>query len=800
MRVTKIHLFNFRSVEDLTLDTTADGMHLVYGSFGAGKSSFLTGMRFALFGDNGEAGTNLDLRRRGASNKDDAGCEVTFTHGQDTYVARRWLRRSERKNGPVEKAQASLTVNGKKMDGITPSKLTGQMEEVLGMSAKAFTSAAMIPQGEVATLMKAAPAEVQALIEQHTGLDGLTKARDEARKTAREAATKAEALPGDPERIADLEEQLNDAHRDVQEKQTAEKAAADRADAANDLSDKADAALTTLRNAETAAQQWKQQVAAARQRNSSSTQHAHDVAEEARAAGINLDESEDADRNALQRVDSKMEAISQAGGDLSNRTRAVSETEEATRRADSELVAAQEAAASAAIQARSLDETEKRLGEEETRITNQWQESREIYSQSEANYNRLEKAITTLSGNGTDKHHCPTCQQEVENFEQLVNELRTAQQRDSDSMDKARKTGVECRNELEKIKGEKDTLATKRSNLEKTRNAVDAAQRDLDRVHEAETAQRQQVATAEEALRNLLHDNDTTPGNDLLQSGRDLYKRLKTERDRLVSAAQIRRRHTKAIAEADRAATELSELEAQNLHAPQQEEIDAASTKATTLREEARQANTAYRQASQELASTKTGEAMLQHQLDEATAEWNRKTAAVAEATTARGEADVLAALRSDLLAEYTASICRSASDMLAGFGGEYVAFHLDDDFIPRAELADGTLVRTSILSGGEAALVGLSFRIGVTLHITGGGLPEQIIGDEVTNYLDEAGRRSVLSLLNKIFPSVILVSHTDESQDYATEVHGVVRPELGATRWADTPHPDSPQEEQEAA
>lgn len=800
MRVTKIHLFNFRSVEDLTLDTTADGMHLVYGSFGAGKSSFLTGMRFALFGDNGEAGTNLDLRRRGASNKDDAGCEVTFTHGQDTYVARRWLRRSERKNGPVEKAQASLTVNGKKMDGITPSKLTGQMEEVLGMSAKAFTSAAMIPQGEVATLMKAAPAEVQALIEQHTGLDGLTKARDEARKIAREAAAKAEALPGDPERIADLEEQLNDAHRDVQEKQTAEKAAADRADAANDLSDKADAALTTLRNAETAAQQWKQQVAAARQRNSSSTQHVHDVAEEARAAGINLDESEDADRNALQRVDSKMEAISQAGGDLSNRTRAVGEAEEATRRADSELVAAQEAAASAAIQARSLDETEKRLGEEETRITTQWQESREVYSQSEANYNRLEKAITTLSGNGTDKHHCPTCQQEVENFEQLVNELRAAQQRDRDSMDKTRTTGVECRTELEKIKGEKDTLATKRSNLEKTRTAVDAAQRNLDRVREAETAQLQQAAKAKETLRNLLHDNNATPGNDLLQSGRDLYKRLKTERDRLVSAAQIRRRHTKAIAEADRAATELSELEAQNLHAPQQEEIDAASTKATTLREEAREANTAYRQASQELASTKTGEAMLQHQLDEATAEWNRKTDAVAEATTARGEADVLAALRSDLLAEYTASICRSASDMLAGFGGEYVAFHLDDDFIPRAELADGTLVRTSILSGGEAALVGLSFRIGVTLHITGGGLPEQIIGDEVTNYLDEAGRRSVLSLLNKIFPSVILVSHTDESQDYATEVHGVVRPELGATRWADTPNPDSPQEEQEAA
>lgn len=215
MRITKIHLFNFRSVEDLTLDVADDGMHLIHGAFGAGKSSFLTGVRFALFGDNGEAGTNLDLRRRGSDDDSEAGCEVTFTHGQDTYVARRWLRRVNQRKGPTEKAHAALTINGNPVDGVTASKLTKLMEETLGLTAKAFTSASMIPQGEVATLMKATPGEVQNLIERHTGLDQLTRTRDKARKAATAAEANAEAMPGNLEDVWELETQCQDADEHV---------------------------------------------------------------------------------------------------------------------------------------------------------------------------------------------------------------------------------------------------------------------------------------------------------------------------------------------------------------------------------------------------------------------------------------------------------------------------------------------------------------------------------------------------------------------------------------------------------
>ena len=106
---------------------------------------------------------------------------------------------------------------------------------------------------------------------------------------------------------------------------------------------------------------------------------------------------------------------------------------------------------------------------------------------------------------------------------------------------------------------------------------------------------------------------------------------------------------------------------------------------------------------------------------------------------------------------------------------------------MPRVELADGRLRKTSSLSGGEKARVGLAFRLGIIMQITDGGLPDQIIGDEITQYLDDDGRRQVVATISDLFASPILVSHTAEILDYATLVHRVERTPLGATTLADT-------------
>lgn len=800
MRITQIHLFNFRSVQDLTLDVSEDGMHLIYGPFGAGKSSFLTGVRFALFGDNGQAGTNLDLRRRGAEPNTDAGCEVTFTQGQDTFVARRWLRRSERKAGAVEKAHASLHINGQKVDGITPRTLTTQMEEVLGLSAKAFTSAAMIPQGEVSTLMTAPPSEVQALIERHTGLDGLTKARDIARKTAHEKEQKAAALPGDPERIGLLKDQMVDAKKEQDDKETAANSAKECSTAAASLATKADKELQSLYARERKAQDYRQQKAAAHARKESAQQHVQTLEQEAHDAGIDLGKDAAADQQELDQLDMQMEQVTQAGRELADKGKRCDEADQALSEAHQAVATAENQAAAVKAQANTLDEREAVLTKKNDDLVQQMQESRSQYSVAETNVARLNKSISTLSGDDGNGHQCPTCQQEVADHDQLIADLIAMRDDTQATCDAALTLARQQRTDFNKVQGELSDIDVKRDQFQSALDKVENAKRDYTRAQETSAQLRQQAQDAATALRDVIASYGKTPSNDILADGRTIYSELKDSRDRLVSAVQVRKRHSDAIAAVAKVEAALVALEEAPVDAPAQEDITKAADKATELRSTADEAQAVLNEAIATHAAAKSAYGLLEYQLEEAQYEWDYKVKQTAEATIARGEADVLSALRSDLLTEYTASICRSASDMLAGFGGEYVAFHLDDDFVPRAELADGTLVNTSILSGGESALVGLAFRCGLTLHVTGGGLPEQIIGDEVTNYLDEDGRRAVLSLLNRLFPSVILVSHTEESRDYASAVHGVVRAELGTTEWANPDADTLPESDTDSA
>lgn len=113
---------------------------------------------------------------------------------------------------------------------------------------------------------------------------------------------------------------------------------------------------------------------------------------------------------------------------------------------------------------------------------------------------------------------------------------------------------------------------------------------------------------------------------------------------------------------------------------------------------------------------------------------------------------------------------------------------HLDSDFVPRVEMADGRMCKTKLLSGGEKARAGLAFRLAISMQVTEGELPDQILGDEVTQYLDEDGRRGVIETIGRLFTAPILVSHTDEIYDYAASVHTLERDHFGTTRLAGAP------------
>lgn len=788
MRITKIHLFNFRSVDDLILDCSVDGLHAITGRFGAGKSSFFTGVRFALFGDTGEAGNNLDLRRRGCDDAEEAGCEVTFTHGQDTYVARRWMRRHTTKRGPSEKVSASLSINGVDVDGMGARTLTKLMEDRLGLTARSFSGASLIPQGDVATLVKATPTEVQALIEEHTGIAPLTKARDIARQAAKKAESLMEVMPGSQEEVdlaeAEEAEAVEHSAAATAEHARAKEVHREASRKAGDTNERA----RELRNQERAAEQTRQQVAVAQARADDAHKAAEDLGDKVADRGITGDPNDamvDLDARIGQLEDTTRR-LGDAGVLAKNAADTARQAHDDLGRAVDAANRAHDDAETARNQRSSLEETIAGAGREEADAEGESRAAQAEQASQQAAEARLRKAVATLTGDG-DESCCPTCRRSIEDAADLVSELTSDANAAAAAVAEAGARRAAADRRRQQAVARRREAEASLSGLEKIISHAAAVDTAADTARGRDASARGAAAKAHAELAALVGQEQSLTLDELTTIARDTYTANTAARDELLGTRSllVRLAEARAAAVDADAAVDAATRRARDAHAPLAEDIAAAEAAAAAATVEEQNAARVMAEANAAMTSSNSVRYVVAERAEEARRRWEEKREANREAIIARGKAESIAALRSELLAEATRTICRGASELLSSFGGEYVAFHLGEDFVPHAELADGRLVRTSILSGGESALVGLAFRIGITLHVASGGMPEQVLCDEVTNYLDEAGRRAVLGALTSLFPSVLLISHTQEAQDYATVTHHMERMPLGSTTFA---------------
>ena len=769
MRITHLHGFNFRSLDDVAIDLTDDGMIALVGAPGSGKSSLLSLVPFVLYGDTGQNGTLTDLRRRGSDEAERCGGTVTLNHHGDQIQASRWLTRTRPKGKIKETGHASLTINGEPVDGITPTRLTSEITRILGQPKDAFRGANFIAQGEVDTLATATPVEVQGLVEHHTGLAPLTQARKRARETAREAATLAKALPGDLEELRRAEADLDEAQQETAAAaQAADTAAAQRDRAREQLTVGTEAA-DRLRRAADGARTSRDRLVAARA-----------VAEQARTAVAAAD-SEVADHN----VDGNADDIAAHVADLEGKLQALGNAGAAYKHARADVAHAQSNLEQANRAAASLDrealeaeqqQAQHQMDEAETR----GRHAADLAAAAGGELQRLQRALAQLEHAEAGAACCPTCRQTVEDLEGLRAQFQTEAQ--------------DCQQRIDQADADRRAVGAAHS------QAARAVEQAAARLREVDTAARE-IARAEQSLQTAtaaaaeradqmraamadlgVTDQDSTDGQPLLDAGGDAHRTTMQTMRRLNAAQQ-------AVFAAARAAHALADAEAAVVAAeeglrdePDPQHLQEAVAEVQRLQETYDAAVDAAASADRLLSSSQVGLGQLRNWAEQERRKWEDKSRALADAEVAAGTADAISALRSELLAEYTGQISASATELLARFGGEHVAFHLDSDFVPRVELADGTRVDTRTLSGGEKARAGLAFRLGITLQITRGGVPDQVLGDEVTNYLDEDGRRAVIAALQQLFPSVVLISHTSEALDFASHTIALDRDPLGAT------------------
>ncbi len=148
--------------DEVTLDFTllgSQGLFLITGPTGAGKTSIFDALTFALFGESSGSVRTVDsLRSDFADAYTKTYVELTFFHKNRTYKVERTPRYERpKKTGQgmtIESAQATLHLPGGQV--ITGYRdVTLKLEDILGIKCDQFKQIAMIAQGEFLKLLLA---------------------------------------------------------------------------------------------------------------------------------------------------------------------------------------------------------------------------------------------------------------------------------------------------------------------------------------------------------------------------------------------------------------------------------------------------------------------------------------------------------------------------------------------------------------------------------------------------------------------------------------------------------------------
>ena len=771
LRLKSLEITNIRSVEHMTLDVDPDGTTALYGPSGVGKSGILDALPWCLWGDTGSAGSAAALRREGST--EPAQVTATVLIDSDEVVAVRRITRSE---AGVESASAKLWINGVKQSNVTPASLTRIITELTGLTAKTFRGAFYMAQGQLTELMTGTPAKVQETFEELTGLDDLTKRIQGLREECKDAAVRAEALPGDPAEVKRTADDAEEAGAESDRlQQECNRAAADAAEART-IWDAANQQAKELQRAERLARDSREAVVGAQalaadagQAVDAARQRLHDLGEAtsgdheprgavARQACTDLE-------HALGELTRRGTELKSAAGQESSARTAAEQARAAHAAVDPDALAAAVTAGQAEVEA----------------ARSAHQEALRAAHVADAAVAQRDEAIATLS-RAMDAAACPTCRQDVGDVAALIDEQRTI-------LDQARAEATAAHQRATAL--DRALLDTE-TRLRKAHDAlanVDSLARVAEHAEAAASAATRHADQAAGALAELVATHQNAPA----PAGRDeIHRAALTVHEQLTAQLATARTVTtawNALADAlTRAAAAGERVEvarAAVVDAPSPTDVAAAESREANARAALDAAQARAADAAAHAQAARATAMQLDGIADDAATRWELKREAAEKAEIARIARDIGIALRRDLLAEYCATISAAATDILTRLGGEHVGFVIDETFVPQVVLPDGTTRATRQLSGGEKARAAVCAFIGFSRQLAGGGKPGMLFADEITASQDEAFRRDMLTMLRALEMPMIVVSHTADVLDIASRVIRLQRPPLGSTQLA---------------
>ncbi len=195
MRPNSLEIEGFAAFRERTV-IDFEGRELVAftGPTGAGKSSIIDGVAFALYGSVARYGKENLIAPIINTLSNEARVHLDFSIGKDRYSAVRIVRRTP--TGASTKEARLEQTDGQGPPVVlagTAAEVTREVEALLGLSFAQFTKTIVLPQGDFARFLTETSGDRQGLLRRLLGLDVYASMGATARRRSKEATIEADA-------------------------------------------------------------------------------------------------------------------------------------------------------------------------------------------------------------------------------------------------------------------------------------------------------------------------------------------------------------------------------------------------------------------------------------------------------------------------------------------------------------------------------------------------------------------------------------------------------------------------------
>lgn len=730
LTLTSIRIRNFRAIKELTFKPKEAGITGIFGQNGAGKTSILTAVMFALYGVRPK-GINVTALRRIGSDKEECSVSVVFKHlGQQVEIIREL-------KGSANRVVVNIYVDGQAETVTSVGAADKWVTKRLGIDAEGFLTAFVVRQKELDAFVQALPSERKKIIEKLAGVETINNALKAAREDEKDSRKTVDMLPGS-------QDQVDAAGADVDYfSDEAEKAASSLSltrgslEAINEERTELFKTIQTLRDSATAVERLNNKIA---QLESEIPDLESQINRVAYVTEISAEDDVQSLRDRYKEISDKVNSLREKQAHMTHQLKQATarkqELSTKLEQASTEITRIQSAYAGITLETlqNEINENIQLQGDNKVKIG-------QLTSQN----SELEESVRMLEGTAD----CPTCQTHLSNPEALISQFKATVEANKKEVQTLKDSIDNLRNRHVELSGDLNSLI-RVSTLEETVTKYNDELGQIDTM----LSDMPDFSTLEEELATGAKEQER-----IIELG---SKAKSLNEDRTLHASLVERRE---IALQELAEVKASQEKGDKGFKPKaledaQKKLDSINTDFERLSRDINGFTAQHTEAKVRFQTAK-------NTYTRAYEQWEKKKKLQEAHASKTLTTDMLEKFRQETVSSIAPELSDNATELISAMtNGDFTEIKLDDDFSASLVDAQGIERPVAWLSGGEESAVALALRLGVASLITG-GTPELLWLDEPLTAQDKDRRASILSMIRSLPTNqILLINHAQEAQD----------------------------------